>query len=65
MSRLTPYSTVLHIRTLLERDADYLTVDGGHRAIKYSRLGGVKKEIYAEGMKAPQLTTQLSNDLPN
>ncbi|KAJ5815682.1 hypothetical protein N7474_007459 [Penicillium riverlandense] len=24
-------------------------VDGGHRAIKYSRLGGVKKEIYSEG----------------
>jgi hypothetical protein len=26
------------------------TVDGGHRAIKYTRLGGVKQEIYAEGM---------------
>lgn len=25
------------------------TVDGGHRAIKYSRLSGVKKEIYNEG----------------
>jgi prohibitin 2 len=24
-------------------------VDGGHRAIKYSRLGGVQKEIYNEG----------------
>jgi len=24
-------------------------VDGGHRAIKYTRLGGVGKEIYAEG----------------
>lgn len=24
-------------------------VDGGHRAIKYTRLGGVKQEIYAEG----------------
>ena len=24
-------------------------VDGGHRAIKYTRLGGVKKEIYNEG----------------
>ena len=24
-------------------------VDGGHRAIKYSRVGGVKKEIFAEG----------------
>jgi prohibitin 2 len=24
-------------------------VDGGHRAIKYTRLGGVSKEIYSEG----------------
>lgn len=24
-------------------------VDGGHRAIKYTRMGGVKQEIYAEG----------------
>ena len=24
-------------------------VDGGHRAIKYTRLGGVKKEIFPEG----------------
>lgn len=24
-------------------------VDGGHRAIKYTRLNGVSKEIYAEG----------------
>jgi hypothetical protein len=26
-----------------------LTVDGGHRAIKYSRFGGVKSEIFNEG----------------
>jgi len=25
------------------------TVDGGHRAIKYTRISGVKKEIYNEG----------------
>ena len=24
-------------------------VDGGHRAIKYTRVGGVKQEIYTEG----------------
>jgi prohibitin 2 len=24
-------------------------VDGGHRAIKYTRIGGVGKEIYTEG----------------
>ena len=28
---------------------DALAVDGGHRAIKYTRLGGVQKEIFAEG----------------
>jgi prohibitin 2 len=27
-------------------------VDGGHRAIKYTRLGGVSKEIYSEGKGA-------------
>jgi len=27
-------------------------VDGGHRAIKYTRIGGVGKEIYAEGIAA-------------
>lgn len=25
-------------------------VDGGHRAIKYTRIGGVGKEIYNEGI---------------
>jgi prohibitin 2 len=25
-------------------------VDGGHRAIKYTRLSGVKPEIYNEGL---------------
>ena len=27
-------------------------VDGGHRAIKYTRIGGVKRDIYNEGQKA-------------
>jgi len=27
-----------------------LVVDGGHRAIKYTRISGVKKEIYSEGV---------------
>ncbi|XP_014771498.1 prohibitin-2 [Octopus bimaculoides] len=26
------------------------TVDGGHRAIIFSRIGGIKKDIYAEGL---------------
>lgn len=25
-------------------------VDGGHRAIKYTRIGGVRQEIYSEGI---------------
>jgi len=25
-------------------------VDGGHRAIKYTRVGGVRQEIYSEGI---------------
>ena len=29
--------------------ADERAVDGGHRAIKYTRVGGVGKEIYNEG----------------
>lgn len=28
-------------------------VDGGHRAIKYTRIGGVQPEIYPEGMQLP------------
>lgn len=27
-------------------------VDGGHRAIKYTRIGGVKPEIFNEGMSS-------------
>lgn len=31
-------------------NASLVTVDGGHRAIIFSRLGGVQKEVYAEGL---------------
>ena len=30
--------------------ANIYPVDGGHRAIKYTRIGGVGKEIYQEGI---------------
>ncbi|KAK0542903.1 Prohibitin-2, subunit of the prohibitin complex (Phb1p-Phb2p), partial [Tilletia horrida] len=30
-------------------NSSLFTVDGGHRAIKYSRLGGVRSDVYAEG----------------
>jgi hypothetical protein len=33
------------------------TVDGGHRAIKYTRIGGVGKEIYNEGTIALPLAS--------
>ncbi|KAK5078936.1 Prohibitin-2, subunit of the prohibitin complex (Phb1p-Phb2p) [Lithohypha guttulata] len=40
-------------------------VDGGHRAIKYTRIGGVKKEIYAEGthIKIPWFETPIDYDV--
>ncbi|CAG7852168.1 Prohibitin-2 [Serendipita indica DSM 11827] len=33
----------------LALNASLFTVDGGHRAIKYTRLHGVKQDIYSEG----------------
>lgn len=40
-------------------------VDGGHRAIKYTRLGGVKKEIYNEGthFNLPWFETPITYDV--
>ncbi|KAL1970174.1 hypothetical protein VTN77DRAFT_6579 [Rasamsonia byssochlamydoides] len=40
-------------------------VDGGHRAIKYSRISGVKKEIYNEGthFKIPWIETPIIYDV--
>ncbi|KAK2750624.1 Prohibitin-2, subunit of the prohibitin complex (Phb1p-Phb2p) [Myotisia sp. PD_48] len=40
-------------------------VDGGHRAIKYTRIGGVKKEIYAEGthFRIPWFETPIIYDV--
>ena len=32
---------------------ELFVVDGGHRAIKYTRIGGVGKDIYNEGMPFP------------
>jgi prohibitin 2 len=36
-------------------------VDGGHRAIKYTRIGGVSKEIYSEGMDYKSETDKPSD----
>ncbi|KAI9835974.1 MAG: Prohibitin-2, subunit of the prohibitin complex (Phb1p-Phb2p) [Sclerophora amabilis] len=40
-------------------------VDGGHRAIKYTRLAGVKKDIFNEGthLKFPWLETPITYDV--
>ncbi|KAK2879375.1 Prohibitin-2, subunit of the prohibitin complex (Phb1p-Phb2p) [Arthroderma sp. PD_2] len=40
-------------------------VDGGHRAIKYTRIGGVKKEIYNEGthLQIPWFETPIIYDV--
>lgn len=40
-------------------------VEGGHRAIKYTRIGGVGKEIYAEGthIKIPWFETPVDYDV--
>jgi len=40
-------------------------VDGGHRAIKYTRVGGVKKDIYNEGthIKIPWFETPITYDV--
>lgn len=40
-------------------------VDGGHRAVKYSRLFGVQKDIYMEGthVMIPWLETPIIYDV--
>ncbi|KAL2441111.1 Prohibitin-2 [Exophiala dermatitidis] len=40
-------------------------VDGGHRAIKYTRIGGVSKEIYNEGthLRIPWFETPIDYDV--
>ncbi|KAJ5921178.1 Prohibitin-2 [Penicillium verhagenii] len=40
-------------------------VDGGHRAIKYSRFSGVRKEIYSEGthLRIPWVETPIIYDV--
>lgn len=40
------------------------SVDGGHRAIKYSRLSGVRKEIYNEGTELwPNIVGAATNEV--
>ncbi|KAJ2400078.1 Prohibitin-2, subunit of the prohibitin complex (Phb1p-Phb2p) [Coemansia sp. RSA 2559] len=46
-------------------NASLYNVDGGHRAIKYSRVTGVKEEIYSEGthLRVPWLETPIIYDV--
>ncbi|KAG8802148.1 Prohibitin-2, subunit of the prohibitin complex (Phb1p-Phb2p) [Serendipita sp. 399] len=49
-------------------NSSLFTVDGGHRAIKYTRLNGVKPDIYAEGthfneQKACQIPYRMTKQL--
>ncbi|KAJ1821157.1 Prohibitin-2, subunit of the prohibitin complex (Phb1p-Phb2p) [Coemansia sp. RSA 2599] len=46
-------------------NASLYNVDGGHRAIKYSRVTGVQKEIYGEGthLRLPWLETPIIYDV--
>lgn len=38
-----------------KKKANIVQVDGGHRAIKYTRIGGVKSDIYSEGTRGINL----------
>ena len=42
-------STVLSSPLSNEVESNPMTVDGGHRAIKYKRISGVSRYIYQEG----------------
>lgn len=41
---------VLHHCVLLQKNHFLFTVDGGHRAIIFSRIGGIQNNIYTEGL---------------
>ncbi|KAI1793250.1 proteolysis and peptidolysis-like protein [Ganoderma leucocontextum] len=49
----------------LALNASLFNVDGGHRAIKYTRLHGVKEEVYPEGthLMVPWLETPIVYDI--
>ncbi|KAL7275017.1 Prohibitin-2, subunit of the prohibitin complex (Phb1p-Phb2p) [Rhizina undulata] len=51
--------------TVVTFNSALFNVDGGHRAIKYTRLGGVKKEIYTEGthFMIPWFETPITYDV--
>lgn len=48
----SPHFNSFDVRALCLALANIYPVDGGHRAIKYTRIGGVGKEIYQEGISS-------------
>ena len=59
-------STVQHIQHFPScAESNIGPVDGGHRAIIYSRVGGVKPDIYGEGthLRIPWLNTPVDYDV--
>ncbi|KAI9653812.1 MAG: Prohibitin-2, subunit of the prohibitin complex (Phb1p-Phb2p) [Alyxoria varia] len=55
----------LLIGTVYTLNNALFNVDGGHRAIKYTRLGGVKQDIYPEGthLMIPWFETPITYDV--
>ncbi|KAK0252091.1 Prohibitin-2, subunit of the prohibitin complex (Phb1p-Phb2p) [Friedmanniomyces endolithicus] len=49
----------------MQQQGKRATVDGGHRAIKYTRVGGVSKEIFSEGthIRIPWFETPIDYDV--
>lgn len=62
-------SSILSVRNLIVSSCAKLdaifNVDGGHRAIKYTRLGGVKTDIFNEGthFMIPWFETAIDYDV--
>ncbi|KAH7099516.1 band 7 family-domain-containing protein [Auriculariales sp. MPI-PUGE-AT-0066] len=58
-------ATVALIGGGLLLNASLYNVDGGHRAIKYTRINGVRKEVYSEGthFAIPWLETPVIYDI--
>lgn len=54
------YSTVNIVEISVMRLLTSYVVDGGHRAIKYTRIDGVKPDIYNEGTHLAVCNTNLA-----
>lgn len=50
LASLSPHALPPFLSPSLSPTSAAATVEGGHRAILFSRLGGVQSEVYAEGL---------------